>query len=186
MTVFFCSSLWHKATFWMITQYIWEIQGTETRGIKKECFKDGSHSSSSFQIFLLCALWHPPLRAYDQVVALTSIRQGEIKHATVRRHTRRIQLQLLTCDIKKGASIRHRDKGDPSSEREGRDIGAGCNVRRNYSLSTSYNYSRLIGKWDKMLQWLHRKSLWTSVPAFGNMENGKKDVIFTRKNTCQM
>lgn len=53
--------------------------------------------------------------AYDQVVALTSVRQREIKHATVRRHTRRIKLQLLTCDIKKPASIRHVDKRDTES-----------------------------------------------------------------------
>lgn len=108
----------------------------ETREIK-ECIKDGSHSpahlhlSLSFQMVLLCALWHLPLRAYDQVVALTSIRQGEIKHTTVRRHTRRIKLQLLTCDIKKPASIRHIDKRDTEREREGREIGTGCDVRRN-------------------------------------------------------
>lgn len=86
---------------------------------------------------LLCAPWHLPLQAYDQVVALTSIRQGEIKHATVRRHTRRIKLQLLTCDIKKPASVRRVDKRDTESEREGREIGAGCDVRRNKSLSTT-------------------------------------------------
>lgn len=80
---------------------------------------------------LLYALWHLPLWAYDQVVALTSVQQGEIKHATVRRHTRRSKLLLLTCDIKKPASIRHINKRDTASEREGRVIGAGCDVGRN-------------------------------------------------------
>lgn len=76
-------------------------------------------------------LWHLPLRAYDQVVVLTSIPQGEIKRATVSRRTRRIKLQLLTCDIKKPASTRHINKRDTESESEGREIGAGCDVRRN-------------------------------------------------------
>lgn len=91
--------------------------------------KDGSHSrqlvSPVFRSFLsnappplLCAPRRLPLRAYDQVVALSSIRQGEIKHATVTRHTRRIQLQPLTCDIKKPASVRHVDKRDAEGERE--------------------------------------------------------------------
>lgn len=47
-----------------------------------------------------------------RLVALSSIRQGEIKHATVTRLTRRIQLPLLTCDIKKPASVRRADKRD--------------------------------------------------------------------------
>lgn len=113
------------------------MENTEngTREIK-ECIKDGSHSLAhpclplSFHLVLLCAPWHLSLRAYDQVVALTSIRRGEIKRMTVRRHTRRIKLQLLTCDIKKPASVRHINKRDTESEREGREIGAGCDVRR--------------------------------------------------------
>lgn len=118
---------YYTVTSWIITKYIWKIQRTETREIK-ECIKDGSPSpahlclSCSFQMVLLCELWHLPRRAYDQVVALTSIRQGEIKHATVRRHTRRIKLQLLTCDIKKPASIRQINKRDTASEREGREM----------------------------------------------------------------
>lgn len=88
--------------------------------------KDGSHSRQLVPRLslilvewpLLCAPRRLPLRAYDQVVALSSIRQGEIKHATVTRHTRRIQLQPLTCDIKKPASVRHVDKRDAEGERE--------------------------------------------------------------------
>lgn len=89
-------------------------------------------SLSSFKMVLLCMPRRLPLWAYDQVVALTSARQGEIKHATVRRHTRRSKLQLLTCDIKEAASIktrRQRRRGE--SEREGRKMGAGSDVRGN-------------------------------------------------------
>lgn len=54
-----------------------------------------------------------------RLVALASIRQGEIKHATVTRLTRRIQLPLLTCDIKKPASVGRADKRDTGEQKRG-------------------------------------------------------------------
>lgn len=54
-----------------------------------------------------------------RLVALSSIQQGEIKHVTVTRLTRRIQLPLLTCDIKKPASVRRADKRDTGERKRG-------------------------------------------------------------------
>ena len=79
----------------------------------KEHVKDGISSLSLVSSGLFVHVVASPTPGpCDQVVALTSIRQGEIKHANVRRHTRRIQLQPLTCDIKKRARARRVDKGD--------------------------------------------------------------------------
>ncbi len=143
LSFFLPSSLWHRHI--LNNHIIYMINtGNGSKGDKRTHQRWQSFSCSSlsllshFQKVLLWALWHLPLRAYDQVVALTSVRQGEIKHATVRRHTRRIKLQRLTCGIKKPASIRHVDKRDTESEREGREMGAGCDVRRNESLSITY------------------------------------------------
>lgn len=110
--------------------------------------------SLSFPIAPLCTLWHLPLPAYDQVVALSSVRQGEIKHATVTRHTRRIQLQLLTCDIKKPASVRHVDKRDTKSERKGRETWCQKKWKPfNYLLTIILHYRwEQKGAMEEMLQ----------------------------------
>lgn len=130
-----------------LSHNLYEKPRERNKGDKRahQTWQPFSSSSLSFSLIsngaFVLALWHLPLQAYDQVVALTSVRWREIKHTTVRRHTRRIKLQLLTCDIKKPASIRHINKRDRASEREGREaLDVMSEEIKAFQLLTDYSF----------------------------------------------